>query len=159
VPRHAERSPEIAKLLEREQIVFALRSDSRFEKSTTTLVVNSTGELKDWYQTATVVVVGKSFCGIGGQNPVEALLANKPVIAGPHMENFQFLVDELRKGGGIIQLETAELLAPAIGDLLRNPARASSLVERAGKALAIHNGSIRRTASIVLGRRSSGSVE
>jgi 3-deoxy-D-manno-octulosonic-acid transferase len=159
VPRHAERSPEIAKLLEKEKIAFALRSDARFEKSTTALVVNSTGELKDWYQTATVVVVGKSFCGIGGQNPVEPLLANKPVIAGPHMENFQFLVDELRKGGGIIQLETAERLAPAIGDLLRNPARASRLVERAGKALAIHKGSIRRTASLILARRSSGGVD
>jgi 3-deoxy-D-manno-octulosonic-acid transferase len=159
VPRHAERSPEIAKLLEKEKIAFALRSDARFERGTTALVVNSTGELKDWYRTATVVIVGKSFCGIGGQNPVEPLLANKPVIAGPHMENFQFLVNELRKGGGIIQLETAECLAPAIGELLRNPVQASKLVERAAKALAVHKGSIRRTASLILGQRSSRRVD
>jgi 3-deoxy-D-manno-octulosonic-acid transferase len=155
VPRHAERAPEIAKLLEKETIGFALRSDPQFEKHTSVLVVNSTGELKDWYQTATVVVVGKSFCGIGGQNPVEPLLANKPVIVGPHMENFQFLVDELRKGGGIIQLETTERLAPAIADLLRNPAQASTLVEHAAKALAFHKGSIRRTASLILDIRRS----
>jgi 3-deoxy-D-manno-octulosonic-acid transferase len=159
VPRHAERSPEIAKLLEKEKIAFALRSDPQFEKSTSVLVVNSTGELKDWYQTATVVVIGKSFCGIGGQNPVEPLLANKPVIAGPHMENFQFLMDELRKGGGIIQLDTAEALAAAIFDLLRNPARAATLVEHAARALAFHKGSIRRTASLILGQRSSGRAE
>jgi 3-deoxy-D-manno-octulosonic-acid transferase len=153
VPRHAERSPEIVKLLDKERIAFALRSDPRFEKSTSVLVVNSTGELRDWYQTATAVVVGKSFCGIGGQNPVEPLLANKPVIVGPHMENFQFLVDELRKGGGIIQLETPGQLEPAIADLLRNPARGMALVERAAKALAFHKGSIRRTASEILARR------
>jgi 3-deoxy-D-manno-octulosonic-acid transferase len=158
VPRHAERTPEIARLLEKEKVAFALRSDDRFVNGATALLVNSTGELKDWYRTATVVVVGKSFCGIGGQNPVEPLLANKPVIAGPHMENFQFLVDELRKEGGIIQLETAERLAPAVGDLLRNPARASSLVERAAKALAIHRGAIRRTASLILSWRSSAKV-
>jgi 3-deoxy-D-manno-octulosonic-acid transferase len=155
VPRHAERTPEIAKLLEKEKIGFALRSDPRFEKQTSVLVVNSTGELKDWYQTATVVFVGKSFCGIGGQNPVEPLLANKPVIVGPHMENFQFLVDELRKGGGIIQLEMAERLAPAIADLLQNPTRASALVERAAKALAFHKGSIRRSASLIWNTRRS----
>jgi 3-deoxy-D-manno-octulosonic-acid transferase len=103
-----------------------------------------------------VVVVGKSFYGIGGQNPVEPLLADKPVVVGPHMENFQFLVDELRKGGGILQLATAEQLAPAIADLLRSPARAVTLVERAAKALAFHRGSIRRTAAqiLVLARRS-----
>ena len=153
VPRHAERTPEIAKLLEKEQVGFALRSNGRLEKSTTTLVVDSTGELKDWYRVATVVVVGKSFCGIGGQNPVEPILADKPVIAGPHMENFQFLVNELRKGGGIIQLESAERLTPVVGDLLRNPGRASTLVERAAKALAMHKGSIRRTASLILARK------
>jgi 3-deoxy-D-manno-octulosonic-acid transferase len=150
VPRHAERSPEIAKLLEKERISFALRSESRVEKGASVLVVNSTGELKDWYQTATVVVVGKSFCGIGGQNPVEPILANKPVVVGPHMENFQFLVDGLRKGGGIIQLETAESLTATIADLFRNPAQATTLVERAAKALGFHKGSIRRTASLIL---------
>jgi 3-deoxy-D-manno-octulosonic-acid transferase len=150
VPRHAERSPEIAKLLEKERIAFALRSDPQISKSASVLVVNSTGELKDWYQTATVVVVGKSFCGIGGQNPVEPILANKPVIVGPHMENFQFLVEELRKGGGIIQLETVERLPATVADLFRNPAHATMLVERAAKALAFHKGSIRRTASRIL---------
>jgi len=155
VPRHAERSPEITKLLDKEGIAFALRSDPRFEKSASVLVVNSTGELRDWYQTATAVVVGKSFCGIGGQNPVEPLLAKKPVIVGPHMENFQFLVDQLRKGCGIIQLETAEQLEPAIADLLRNPARGIALVERAAKALAFHKGSIRRTVAEILATRGS----
>jgi len=154
VPRHAERSPEIAKLLEKEGIAFALRSALQVGKSASVLVVNSTGELKDWYQTATVVVIGKSFCGIGGQNPVEPILANKPVIVGPHMENFQFLVDELRKGGGIIQLEAGERLVATIADLLRNPVHATMLVERAAKALAFHKGSIRHTASLILAWKS-----
>ena len=153
VPRHAERSPEIARFLEKEEMAFTLRSGPRFEKNTSVLVVNSTGELKDWYQTATVVVIGKSLRGVGGQNPVEPLLANKPVIVGPHMENFQFLVDELRKSGGIIQLESEERLTPAIADLLRDRTRAATLVERAAKALAFHKGSIRRTASLILAGR------
>jgi len=100
-----------------------------------------------------VVVVGKSFYGVGGQNPIEPILASKPVVVGPHMENFRYIVDELRKVGGIIQLHSADALVPTIAGLLRSPAAASSLVARASKAMAQHQGAIRRTAAMILGRR------
>jgi len=157
VPRHAERTPEIVRLLQRENLRFTLRSDPNFERDPSVLVVNSTGELREWYSTASVVVVGKSFCGIGGQNPVEPILARKPVVVGPHMENFQYLMDELRKVGGIIQLHSANALVPTIADLLRNPSAASGLVARASEALSKHQGAIRRTASVIVAQRNSPS--
>jgi 3-deoxy-D-manno-octulosonic-acid transferase len=154
VPRHVERTPEIVQLLRNRSVQFTLRSDPNFRSDPSVLLVNTTGELRDWYSTATVVVVGKSFYGVGGQNPIEPILASKPVVVGPHMENFQYIVDELRKVGGIIQLHSADALVPTIADLLRSPAAASSLVARASKAMARHQGAIRRTAAIILGRRS-----
>jgi 3-deoxy-D-manno-octulosonic-acid transferase len=159
VPRHAERTPEIAQLLQRENLRFTLRSDPDFEHDPSILIVNSTGELREWYSTANVVVIGKSFCGVGGQNPVEPILAKKPVVVGPHMENFQYLVDELRRGGGIIQLQSAQALAPTIAELLRNPLAAADLVAKASEALAQHQGAIRRTASLILGHRTKPKVE
>jgi 3-deoxy-D-manno-octulosonic-acid transferase len=153
VPRHAERTPEIVHLLQRENLRFTLRSEPNFEHDPCILIVNSTGELGEWYSTASVVVVGKSFCGVGGQNPVEPILARKPVVVGPHMENFQYLVDELRRVGGIIQLHSADALVPTIADLLRNPSAASGLVARASEALSRHQGAIRRTASVIVARR------
>jgi 3-deoxy-D-manno-octulosonic-acid transferase len=154
VPRHVERTPEIVQLLRNRNVQFTLRSDPNFRSDPSVLLVNTTGELRDWYSTATVVVVGKSFYGVGGQNPIEPILASKPVVVGPHMENFQYIVDELRKVGGIIQLHSADALIPTIAGLLRSPAAASSLVARASKAMARHQGAIRRTAAIILGRRS-----
>jgi 3-deoxy-D-manno-octulosonic-acid transferase len=151
VPRHAERTPEIVQLLRASKIRFALRSEPI--SSPAVLLVNTTGELRDWYATATVVVVGKSFYGFGGQNPVEPILAKKPVIVGPHMENFQYIIDELRKAGGIIQLHSADALTPTLADLLRNRAAAATLVARASKIIAQHRGTIRRTASTILEQR------
>src|SRR3984885_8984863 len=153
VPRHVERTPEIVQLLRTRNVHFTLRSDPDFQRNPSVLLVNSTGELRDWYSTATVVVVGKSFYGVGGQNPAEPLLASKPVVVGPHMENFQYIVDELRKAGGIIQLHSADALVPTLADLLRNPAAAASVVSRASKAMAQHRGAIRRTATIILKQR------
>jgi 3-deoxy-D-manno-octulosonic-acid transferase len=159
VPRHAERTPEIIQLLQKEGLQFALRSDPDFQDDPCVLVVNSTGELREWYSTASVVVVGKSFCGVGGQNPVEPILARKPVVVGPHMENFQYLVDELRRVQGIIQLESTSALAPTIADLLRNSSAASGLVARASEALSQHQGAIRRTASVIVARRTQDNVK
>ena len=153
VPRHVERTPEIAQLLRTRNVRFTLRSDPDFQHNPSALVVNTTGELRDWYSTATIVVVGKSFYGVGGQNPVEPILASKPVVVGPHMENFQYIVDELRKTGGIIQLHSADALVPTLADLLRNPSAASSVVTRASNAMRQHQGAIRRTAALILALR------
>jgi 3-deoxy-D-manno-octulosonic-acid transferase len=150
VPRHAERAREIVQLLQKENLSFTLRSEPNFQHDPSVLVVNSTGELREWYSTASVVVVGKSFCGVGGQNPVEPIMARKPVVVGPHMENFQYLVDELRRAGGIIQLHSADALAPTIAGLLRNPSAASCLVARASRALSQHHGAIGRTAMLIV---------
>src|SRR4029077_3943203 len=86
VPRHVERTPEIVQLLRTRNVPFTVRSEPDFRHDPSILLVNTTGELRDWYSTATVVVVGKSFYGVGGQNPVEPILAGKPVMVGPHME-------------------------------------------------------------------------
>jgi 3-deoxy-D-manno-octulosonic-acid transferase len=153
VPRHVERTPEIVQLLRARNARYTLRSEPNFQDGPSVLLVNTTGELKDWYSAATVVVVGKSFYGVGGQNPVEPILAGKPVVVGPQMENFQYIVAELRNAGGIIQLHSADALVPTIAGLLRNPAAASSLVGRAAKAMAHHQGATRRTATAIMARR------
>jgi 3-deoxy-D-manno-octulosonic-acid transferase len=150
VPRHAERTPEIERLLQKQGISYTLRSAPHFEPDTSVLVVDSTGELRDWYFVATIVVIGKSFCGLGGQNPVEPILARKPVIAGPHMENFQFLVDELRKENGILQLESSKPLTDSVARLLTNPSERDQLVANASKALEQHRGAVGRTAKAIL---------
>jgi 3-deoxy-D-manno-octulosonic-acid transferase len=157
VPRHFERTPEVEKILRELSISYSLRSQPDFTAAPAVLIVDSTGELNDWYQTASVVVIGKSFLGFGGQNPVEPLLARKPVVCGPHMDNFKFLVEELVREEGILQLAHGSGLEPAIEHLLVNQKGASEMVANADRVLAQHRGAAARAAAFILQRmRASG---
>jgi 3-deoxy-D-manno-octulosonic-acid transferase len=98
------------------------------------------------------VVIGKSFAGVGGQNPVEPLLARKPVICGPHMENFKFLVEELVREKGIVQLADESTLTAAVEQLLTNSKAASELVANSDRILAQHRGATGRAAAFLLQR-------
>jgi 3-deoxy-D-manno-octulosonic-acid transferase len=156
VPRHAERAPEIEDLLRKESLPFTRRSSPVFSPDTAILLVDSTGELRDWYETATVAIIGKSFRGIGGQNPVEPLLAHKPVVCGPHMENFRFLVEELVAENGIRQLASDQDLVPALDQLLADPGAATRMVKRAETVLAQHDGASVRSAHLILSWQREG---
>src|SRR5690606_5411998 len=74
VPRHAERREEVRSELEAAGFEVVLRSSFRrpVEPARACLVVDSTGELRDWTAHADAVVIGKSILGFGGQNPAEA---------------------------------------------------------------------------------------
>jgi 3-deoxy-D-manno-octulosonic-acid transferase len=150
VPRHFERTPEVEKILRELSIPYARRSEPDFSENPSALIVDSTGELNDWYQTASVVVIGKSFTGIGGQNPVEPLLARKPVICGPHMENFKFLVEELVREKGIVQLADESGLTEAVEHLLTDSKAASELVANSDRVLAQHRGATERASRFIL---------
>jgi 3-deoxy-D-manno-octulosonic-acid transferase len=150
VPRHAERRSEVTADLEREGFLVQLRSkdltatdDHRY-----VFLIDSTGELRDWTAHADLVVIGKSFLSTGGQNPCEAILAGKPVIFGPHMENFQPLADRLiASGGGISARDSAEL-SQAITTAL-DLANAHRMTHAASALLAPHEGATRRILDIL----------
>ena len=101
VPRHVERANEAAAEVTEAGMTFALRSaEARREAPPDCLLVNTTGELRAWYELGTVVYIGKSLSPVatGGQNPVEPVFAGKPVLFGPHMENFRAVVTRLVEG-------------------------------------------------------------
>src|SRR4029077_11876349 len=78
------------------------------------MLLDTTGELQRWYRIATVVFIGKSLTAHGGQNPVEPILAGKPVVFGPHMENFATLTKTLVSNNAAIQIQDADSLEQPI---------------------------------------------
>jgi 3-deoxy-D-manno-octulosonic-acid transferase len=154
VPRHAERGNEIAAQLRDAGFdpvlrVGAERGESVPQKSSSARVwiANTTGELRAWFHHAELVVIGKSFHGIGGQNPVEPILAGRPVIVGPHMENFGEVVGELRRIGGLRQLDLEDALPDALREFLLNPASGLAMAATGAGAMALHAGSAMRNAT------------
>lgn len=151
VPRHAERREDVKADLKSCGFEVVLRSDYHApdnpEKAC--LVVDTTGELRDWTAHADLVIIGKSWLGEGGQNPAEAIAAGVPVITGPNMGNFEPLVSMLKKVDGIRVLTSAEKLGDTINELLNEPDLSSNICERARKALESHANAVEKTIELL----------
>jgi len=149
VPRHVERTREVLADLQPLGLRIALRNEEA-KAPADVLVVNTTGELRDWYHLATVVFMGKSLAAHGGQNPVEPVLADKPVVYGPNMENFAAIVARWREADAAVQVKDAAELHAQLSDLLANPQRRQTLAQRAREIVAGHSGATERTVAAVL---------
>ena len=159
-PRHAERAREVRAKLEQLGLAVALRSEISLAQGPLHdgVVLDSTGELRDWYTAATIVFMGKSLTARGGQNPVEPILAGKPILFGPHMENFSTLARALVMSEGAIEVSDAESLEARMIALLRESGARTRLVANAQRVLATHGGATTRTAKLVTSLKPSGSA-
>jgi len=148
-PRHVERTREITGQLRALGISLARRSEARAPAPIDCLLLDTTGELRDWYSVATIVFIGKSLTAHGGQNPVEAIIANRPVVFGPHMENFAALAHALVTAGGALQPDDELALTNALRELLRDAPARDQLIQRARAVLDVHRGATERTAQLL----------
>ncbi len=151
VPRHAERGAEVKSSLEKAGFAVQLRSQHLTEARSDVLLIDSTGELRDWTAHADAVVIGKSFFSMGGQNPCEAIQARKPLILGPHMENFQALVSQLIAADACISVKDRAQLIAAIRIAL-HPHEAQLRATAATVVLAEHEGATQRILEILTHR-------
>ena len=155
VPRHFERAPEAVRDLQSLGLAPCLRSLFRGGEvpAGDCLVVDTTGELRAWYEVAAVVIVGKSFPPhAGGQNPAEPVRAGKPTLTGPRMDNFSALMEVLVAADGIRPVASADALADAVRAMLADPGAGAAMAARGREALAVHRGATARTVRVLCGR-------
>ena len=155
VPRHFERCREIGQKLAARDVKFFWRSE--FSKITSEpvgelecLLVNTTGELRFFYEHATVVFVGKSLTAIGGQNPIEPGALGKAMVFGPNMQNFADATRSFITQNGAVQVSNAAALESAVADLLADENRRAELGRNALKVVAENHGALDRTVEIIL---------
>ena len=115
VPRHPERCSAVGKMLAGRQIPFVrcseLASMDELLAPDTVLLVDTVGELPQIYVVSDIVFVGGSLVPVGGHNILEASAVRKPVIFGPHMQNFREISQLLlAAGGGVMVSGKSELL-------------------------------------------------
>lgn len=163
VPRHAERSKEVGRDLEARGLKFAYRTEvttqtSRPPQSVECLIVNTTGELKYFYEKASAIFVGKSLLAHGGQNPIEPGAMGKPMVFGPNMENFAAIADTFVKREAAIQAKDAAGLERALAELLTDPAKAAALGRNALRVVQENQGAIQRTVEMVVKHLADGEI-
>ncbi|MEW5740315.1 MAG: 3-deoxy-D-manno-octulosonic acid transferase [Myxococcota bacterium] len=132
-PRYLERAERVRGLVTAVGLHVGLRSKGNPEGAPV-VILDSIGELARAYRLATLVFVGGSFTSRGGQNILEPAAQGKPVLFGPHMENFRDSVQVLVGRGGI-QVKDAEHLWRVMSDLLARPESIGALGELARNAV------------------------
>jgi 3-deoxy-D-manno-octulosonic-acid transferase len=155
VPRHFERGKEVGKTLEERGVKFIYRTEigatTEFKPGEIqALLVNTTGELKYFYQPATVIFVGKSLTAEGGQNPIEPGALGKAMVFGPNMQNFQAIASAFVANQGAAQVQNAKDLEQTIGELLLDESRRQGLGQNALKVVRQNLGSIDRTVDMIV---------
>lgn len=161
VPRHFERCKDVGRALTQRGVKFVYRSElsgsSKLASSDVQcLLVNTTGELKYFYEHADLVFVGKSLTAEGGQNPIEPGALGKAMVFGPNMQNFTEIVRSFLERDGAVQVRDAAQLEQSIADLLANPERREQLGRNAKAVVRENLGAIERTVDMIVSRLEDG---
>lgn len=155
-PRHAERGTAVGKELEGLGLSFRFRSQllasPRAEAldPVDCLLVNSTGELKAFYQSADIVFIGKTLTSKGGQNPIEPASHGKPTLFGPHVDNFHEICAALVAGNAALQVNAEGELESAIESLLKNNRRRQEMGYQAKKVVSEKLGALEKSADLIV---------
>ncbi len=155
VPRHFERCPDLGQKLRARGVKFAFRNEifPALQKSpgeTDCLLVNTTGELRFFYEPASVVFVGKSITAIGGQNPIEPGALGKAIVFGPNMQNFADITRSFLLKDAAVQVRDPDELERTLETLLNDGARRAELGKNALAVVAENLGAVNRTTGMIL---------
>ena len=122
-PRHPERRGQIADLIRQSGYVPRLRSEEEWFRNTQDIVILDTlGELADFYQLVNTAFIGGSLIDHGGHNPLEAVHAGCSVCFGPSMYNFTEIENVLLGEPFARQVANSDALASCVTLLLNEHA-------------------------------------
>ncbi|MFP3870180.1 MAG: 3-deoxy-D-manno-octulosonic acid transferase [Syntrophobacteria bacterium] len=113
------------------------------------LVVDTIGELVQFYALGTFAFIGGSMVRSGGHNPLEAAQRGLPVVFGPHMENFKEIAAILVESGGGFQVHGEAGLRDRVADWLSAPHACQEQGKRAREAVVLHQGAVGRTMEVI----------
>ena len=144
-PRHPERFPQVAALVE--QLGFRMSRRSLWSGEALAggvFLVDSIGELAALYSLATVAFVGGSLVPRGGHNILEPAMYGVPIVTGNHYENFRDVVNFFVSRNAVRIVGLAELPLVFM-ELIDNSDERATLGSNALAALESQRGATGRT--------------
>ena len=115
------------------------------------MLLDCLGVLSSAYTVCDVAFVGGSLVPCGGHNPLEPAMFKKPVVFGPHMDDFSEIADLLLVRNAACQATDADSLARALENLLTCPESASDMGARAFTVFKENAGAMDRTLDCLAG--------
>ena len=134
VPRHPERGKEVGHLVSSAGLKFAQRSSGQLPSAKDNVYLADTlGELGLFYKISDIAFIGGSLIPHGGQNPVEPIRLNCPIMTGPNWHNFRAIYSKLIAADACIETDRPSLT----DDLRRLLANSEERAALSGKAEAV----------------------
>ena len=150
-PRKPERFDEVEQLARRAGWKVARRTELRVdvEPRYDVIVLDTIGELAQLYQVATAVFVGGSLVDQGGHNILEPAVFGKPIVFGPHMQNFAEIARAFVDNHAGIQIYSPRELEQALIDVLQDPVRRARLGAAARALVEANRGARSKTMTAI----------
>jgi 3-deoxy-D-manno-octulosonic-acid transferase len=144
-PRHPERFPVVATLLESLGIHFLRRSLWGGEPiAGGVILLDTIGELAAVYGLADIAFVGGSLVPKGGHNIIEPARHGVAIVVGNHTENFRDIIWLFQTNDAVRIVGPAELPL-VLMDLISNDAERKALGQRAAETLRSQTGATEKT--------------
>ena len=134
-PRHPERFRSVVELARAAGWPASTRSRAHWpQRDEAVFVIDTLGELVNFYACADVAFVGGSLQAIGGHNLLEPAATGTAIVTGPHLHNFAEIAHKLESAGALRIGADADAVERDIAELLRDDAARERMVD-AGRAL------------------------
>ena len=150
-PRKPEHFADAAALARQSGFRTVLRSELAIDEEVKAdvVVLDTIGELAQVYQAATVVFVGGSLVPVGGHNILEPAVYGKPIVFGPHMQNFAEIAEAFLAGPAAVQVKSGRELEDALIELLSEPEARGRLGDRARALVEANRGARERSLAAI----------
>jgi 3-deoxy-D-manno-octulosonic-acid transferase len=149
--RQPERFDEVERLCRQEGLSTVRRTELPIdaEPRADAVVLDTIGELAEVYQIGTIVFVGGSLVPGGGHNILEPAVFGRPIVFGPHMENFAEIADAFLANGAAVQVRSSRELDDAVVSLMGDPVRRARLGAAARALVEANRGAKERTMTAI----------
>lgn len=147
-PRDTNRAKSIQTLGEERGLRTTVRTATNTDKAEL-YILDTIGELIDFYALSDIAFVGGSLVKQGGHNPIEPAAMGVPVLFGSDMEDFSEISAILVEAGGGLQVTTQKELTEKLTRLVQSPELRQQCGQAALQCVAAQRGVIGRHLELI----------
>ncbi len=153
-PRHPERTPEIEKLIIQNnfttlRVSYLERQSPVTSHQSPVFILDTIGQLRDFYSASDIVFVGGSLVKRGGHNIIEPAIFSKPIISGRYFFNFADVFKLFLKDEAVLICRNKDDLKQRIRSFLSNQGAACDLGSRAQQVVVRNRGATSKNMELI----------
>ncbi len=150
-PRHISRKGEIVSLITKQGLNPILRTENKEVKSLNDIfILDTIGELTNFYNNCQITVLGGTFAKIGGHNILEPIRANSYTIIGPYDFKIKDLTNYFINRNALVQVKSKDELTSKIKEAISNSKMRKTVLENGLKIIQENENILTKTTELLL---------